>query len=170
MEDPSSAELIIVLIGYSLPLILALGALVIGRYIEQRHFKSIREREATTGHLPAVPTRSLDADAQVADSRLVTASVVVSLDYFKKILAGFRNIFGGNVRSYESLLDRAKREAILRLKEQVPDCHIIVNLRVITSNIASIHDRRQGIGGVEVLAFGTAVRYAADPNPNGAPA
>ncbi len=165
MEDPSGAETIIILIGYSLPLILAVCALVIGRFIEQRHFRSIRQREANTDHLPAVPTRSWDADAQVADSRLVTASVVVSLDYFKKILASFRNIFGGNVRSYESLLDRAKREAILRLKEQAPDCHIIVNLRVISSNIASIHHRQGGVGGVEVLAFGTAVRYAADPVP-----
>lgn len=135
---------------------------MIGRHLEKRHFRSIRKREAATQHYPAAPTRAWDSDYEVADFRLVSASVVVSLDYFKRILAGSRNIFGGNNRSYETLLDRAKREAILRLKEQTPDYHIIVNLRIVTSNIVSVHARRKGLGGVEVLAFGTAVRCAAD--------
>ena len=157
MEE--NAELIGILIVYSAPLFLLVATFFVGRILEKAHFKSIREREAVTEHLPAVPTVSLDSDETIADSRLVTASVVVSLDYFKKFLASFRNIFGGNVQSYQSLLDRAKREAVLRLKEQVPDSHIIVNLRIITSNISSVQTRKKGIGGVEVLAFGTAIRY-----------
>ncbi|MEM1294071.1 MAG: heavy metal-binding domain-containing protein [Verrucomicrobiota bacterium] len=158
--DDSTAELIGVLIIYLFPIFIAIMAMFIGRYLEQRHFRSIRDRETATNHYPAVPTSTWDPEASVLDSRLVTSSVVVSLDHFKRILANFRNIFGGNVRSYESLLDRGKREAILRLKEQAPDCHIIVNLRIVTSNIASVHDRRNTMGGVEVLAFGTAVKYA----------
>lgn len=160
--DESNAEIVIIVLVYGFPVFLAIGALVIGRHLEKNHFQSIREREAATQHYPVVPTRTWDSDYQVADFQLVSASVVVSLDYFKRILAGFRNIFGGNIRSYESLLDRAKREAILRLKEQAPNCHIIVNLRLVTSNIVSVHTQRKGLGGVEVLAFGTAIRYAAD--------
>lgn len=45
-----------------------------------KHFKSIRAREAATTHFPAVPTSSWDTRAPVADSRLVSASVVVSLE------------------------------------------------------------------------------------------
>ena len=63
------------------------------------------------------------------------------------------------MRSYESLLDRAKREAILRLKAQATGCDAIINLRMETSNLASVQSRKKGIGGVEVIAYGTAVRY-----------
>ena len=158
-----NAELIELSLAYGFPICLLIFTFFIGRYLERAHFKSIREREALTNHLPAVPSVSVDPDVTVVESKLVTASVVVSLDYFKKFLASFRNIFGGNVQSYQSLLDRAKREAILRLKEQVPDCDIIINLRIITSNISSVQTRKKGIGGVEVLAFGTAVRYQSAP-------
>ena len=70
-----------------------------------------------------------------------------------------RNVFGGRIRSFESLLDRAKREAILRMKEQYPDGHIIVNLRLNTSQIGSTQGKK-GLGAVEVLASGTVVRYS----------
>jgi len=158
---------------FGFPLALILGGLVIGRILEKRHFASIRVREAAHLSYPAVPTQTVptpswDPNATVTSAHLVTASVVVSLDHFKKILAPFRKLFGGNIRSYESLLDRAKREAILRLKERAPEGHIIVNLRLITSNIASIHDRRQKVGGVEVLAFGTVVQYSVPPPFGGA--
>ena len=43
---------------------------------------------------------------------------MVSVDYFKRFLAGLRMIFGGRVSSYESLLDRARREALLRMRLQ----------------------------------------------------
>ena len=171
MQGSETEELIggiIVMVIMLSPFLVIVGALIIGRALENRHFKSIREREAAHSNYPAVPTQSWDFGTPVIDSRLVSASIVVSLDHFKRFLAGFRNFFGGNIRSYESLLDRAKREAILRLKEQAPDCHIIVNLRLITSNIASIHYKNKGTSGVEVLAFGTAVRYNAEPRPGGA--
>lgn len=161
MEDSAQTfDLVLVALIYGLPIFLAVFGLVVGGLLERRHFASIREREAQTAKFPVFPTRSADADRTVAEGRLVVASIVVSLDYFKKILAAFRNIFGGNVRSYESLLDRAKREAILRLKEQAPDCDAIINLRLETSNLASTQTRKKkGIGGVEVIAYGTAIRY-----------
>ena len=164
--DDVIGSVIVMLFALS-PFLIIVVALLVGRALENRHFKSIREREATYSSYPAVPTQSWDFETPVIDSRLVAASVVVSLDHFKRILAGFRNFFGGNIRSYESLLDRARREAILRLKEQASDCHIIVNLRLVTSNIASIQYKNKGTSGVEVLAFGTAVRYNADPRPSG---
>jgi uncharacterized protein YbjQ (UPF0145 family) len=158
--DPQAFNLIILALVYGIPVVLAIAGLVIGSILESRHFRSIRERESRFTAFPAVPTRSWDAEREVIDAQLVATSVVVSLDYFKRILAALRNIFGGRVRSYETLLDRARREAILRLKESVPEHHIIVNLRLDTSNISSIHGRKaKGVAGVEVLASGTAIRY-----------
>lgn len=161
MEDSAEFfDLLIVVLIYGLPVFLAVFGFIIGGILERRHFNSIRQREAEFAALPVFPTRSTDAGRVVADGHLVVASVVVSLDYFKKILAAFRNIFGGNVRSYESLLDRAKREAILRLKAQATDCDAIINLRMETSNLANVQSpKKKAVGGVEVIAYGTAVRY-----------
>ena len=49
---------------------------------------------------------------------MVTGNVVISVDYFKTVVAGLRNLVGGNVNTYETLLDRARREALLRLQQQ----------------------------------------------------
>ena len=58
------------------------------------------------------------AEGTVRTSFLVNGSTVVSNDYFKRLLAILRNIFGGRVKAYESLLDRARREAVLRMKDE----------------------------------------------------
>jgi uncharacterized protein YbjQ (UPF0145 family) len=150
----------VLLLVYGVPL----AALVIfgflGAWIERRHYASIRAREAATAHLPATNLRTLDSDRAVQEAWLVTASVVISIDYFKRFLAGWRKIFGGRVRSYETLLDRARREALLRLKEQCPQVDLIANLRFDTACIANARGRRQTVAGVEVLASGTAIRFA----------
>jgi uncharacterized protein YbjQ (UPF0145 family) len=90
----------------------------------------------------------------------VAGSVVISYDHFKRFLAGLRMIFGGEVKSYVSLLDRGRREAVLRMKAKCPDADLIVNLRVETSSISK-GGRRRGLGAVEVFAYGTALWYTA---------
>jgi len=89
---------------------------------------------------------------------LVHGHVVVSVDYFKQILAGLRNVFGGTVQSYETLLDRARREAVLRMKECCPTADQILNLRIETSSISK-GDSGDRIGSIEVLAYGTAISF-----------
>lgn len=142
-------------IGIPLSLI-ALGYFA-GRHAERKHYASIHAREAAFLHLPTVSIRTWHTDREVAEAQLVTGSVVISADYFKRLLATLRNIFGGRMRAYESLVDRARREAILRLKEQCPDADIIVNLRVETSTISQ--KSRDGISCVELMAYGTAIKY-----------
>jgi uncharacterized protein YbjQ (UPF0145 family) len=89
-------------------------------------------------------------------SNLVDGSVVISVDYFKRFMANLKNIFGGRVTSYESLLDRARREAILRLKEKAHQqgSKMIINLKLETASISQ--GRGNTIGSVEVLAYATA--------------
>jgi uncharacterized protein YbjQ (UPF0145 family) len=90
---------------------------------------------------------------------MVMGSVVISIDYFKRLLAILRNIFGGRVTSYETLVDRARREAVLRLKAAArrKGCDIVVNLRLETSTIGQSANNRNSVGCVEVLAYGTAI-------------
>lgn len=158
-SQPDYFGVIVLVLVYGLPFLFFVVSGVAGVIIERRHYRSIREREAATAGLPVVTLRTLDPGRTVADSRLVTASVVISHDNFKRFLAQLRKIFGGRLRSYESLLDRARREAVLRLKAQCPDAHIVLNLRLDTANIASTQGKK-GLGALEVIAYGTAVRYA----------
>ena len=129
-----------------------------GSIAERKHYKSIKERERRFLGLPAVTiNKNTYKDEQVRDSRLVSGSAVISLDYFKRVLAGLRNIFGGEVVSYETLIDRARREAILRMKENCEEADIVINLRIETSAIGQSANRRNSVGSIEAIAYGTAI-------------
>jgi len=129
---------------------------VAGSIAEKRHYESIEKREREFLHLPAVTMKDVAfGESQVVRSELVCGSVVISVDYFKRFLASLRNIVGGQVRSYESLLDRGRREAGLRMKGQAPKANIIVNVRLETASIAK--NPQKGVTAVEVVAYGTAI-------------
>ncbi|MGH8664838.1 MAG: YbjQ family protein, partial [Burkholderiales bacterium] len=84
----------------------------------------------------------------------VHGTVVVSADYFKTFVAGLRNLIGGRFRAYETLLERARREAVLRLKEQAraKGARLVVCVRFETTSISS-----GWAPAIEVLAYGTAL-------------
>ncbi len=132
-------------------ILLALGYFVGTMFVERRHYASLEKRESKFLNLPVVTAGEFLEDKEVSRVGLVYGSVVVAADYFKLIMAGLRNILGGEVRSYETILDRARREAILRLKEKAKDADLILNLRLETSQIR--------IGCAEVLAYATAIYY-----------
>ena len=151
-------EFYLLFLFWGVPLVLGL---IFGQINEKRHYRSIHAREKTWLHLPATASRHPVLSGQVARCELVGGSVVVSVDYFKRAAASLRAIVGGPVKSYESLLDRAKREAVLRLKESCPDAHEIVNLRLETAPLSK--NAQGGIGSVEVFAFATALYYTEAP-------
>lgn len=140
-----------------LPLILLLVTYFIGGAIERRHYREIREREETFRQLPAVTFRRLPDGWEVAESGLVTGNVVVSVDYFKRFLANLRRLIGGRVKSYESILDRARREALLRMKTEAFDrgYDAIINVRLETTRMANARSDGKGTAGLEVIAYGT---------------
>jgi len=126
---------------------------VFGRLAESRHLKNLVKRELVANSLPAIASRFPPEDSDYAQ-QLVTGSVVVASDYFKTFMAGLINIFGGRVTPFESLLDRARREALLRLKADAMklNAQYVFNLKYETTRIA-----QSGAGAVEVLAYGTAL-------------
>ncbi|WP_457576038.1 YbjQ family protein [Desulfomarina sp.] len=132
---------------------------VAGSLAEKRHYASIRKREREMMSMPVVTFAGGYPASRVKHARLVTGSAVISIDYFKRFLAILRNLFGGRVRSYESLVDRARREAILRMKAEAEQkgAALIINFRLETSAIGRSANRKRQIGSVEALAYGTAV-------------
>ena len=135
--------------------LLALGFFV-GRSKERTHFKQIEIQEANLAHIKALSLKRLPDDLD-AGASLVTGNVVVAVDYFKKLMAMIRMVFGGRLRSYDSLMERARREVLLRVKQQAHDrgADAIYNLRFEYSTIG----QQPRISGVEILAYGTAVKY-----------
>jgi uncharacterized protein YbjQ (UPF0145 family) len=132
---------------------------LIGTITEHRHYKSIKRRETQLITLPATNLKRPPKGVQIRSTQLAKGSAVIALDYFKQFLAILRNLVGGRIRSYETLLDRARREAILRLKESCSDADLIINLRLETSSIGKSSSRKKQIGSVEVLAYGTALYF-----------
>lgn len=132
---------------------------VVGSILEKKHYKSIEERESLFLHIPTLTIKKgLPEDVNIKYSYLVSGSVVISIDYFKRILAGLRGLVGGEVSSYETLIDRARREAILRMKESAPNADLFLNLRIETSSISKSTQKNQ-VGSVEAYAYATAVKF-----------
>ena len=128
-----------------------------GRFAEHRHYRSILRREDELGDLIIVCSKTLPEAVGAPGTHLVMGNVVVSVDYFKRFIAHLRMIFGGRVHTYESLLDRGRREALLRMQAEasVLGATMIFNTRFETSSISK--GQQQSVGSVEVLAYGTAV-------------
>ncbi len=65
---------------------------------------------------------------------------------------------GGRLKTYESLFDRGRREAILRMKLSAQELGFdqIFNVRFETSSISK--GARNNIGSVEVYVYGSAVK------------
>jgi uncharacterized protein YbjQ (UPF0145 family) len=147
------------LINLGLPLLLLVTAYFTGSTVERRHYHSIRARELESRQLPAITFRTLPDRWEVSDSGLVSGSVVISVDYFKRFLAGLRKFIGGRVKSYESILDRARREAMLRLKADAAAAGYaaVINVRLETARMANGRNG-SGIAGLEVLAYGTGIK------------
>jgi uncharacterized protein YbjQ (UPF0145 family) len=136
--------------------LLLLGYFV-GSHLEKKHYQSIIEREGLYRDLPAIASKIIPPHAEDFNQVLVMGNVTVSVDYFKRFLATLHNFFGGRVTSYESLLDRARREAVLRMKEEASELKatLVLNVKFETASIYKGGGR--AVGSVEVLAYGTAM-------------
>jgi uncharacterized protein YbjQ (UPF0145 family) len=83
---------------------------------------------------------------------VVTGSTVRAKHIGRDIMAGLKNIVGGELKGYTELLQEARQEAIDRMIQQAQSvgANAIVNVRFSTSNITQ--------GAAELFAYGTAVK------------
>jgi len=146
------------LIALGISLVMVLIGLVVGKISERRHFRYLAEREAALTQIVRCNLKRLPKGCENRQSFLVMGSAVIATDYFKTLAAGLRNIFGGEMKSYRTLMNRARREAMVRMLEQAKewDAGLVWNIRYETSTIQG----KRRPGGVEVLAYGTAVKRA----------
>ncbi len=82
---------------------------------------------------------------------LVQGSTVRAKHVGKDILAGIKNVFGGELTAYTELLQESREEAIERMIEQAKatGANAVLNVRFSTSSISQ--------GASEIFTYGTAV-------------
>jgi uncharacterized protein YbjQ (UPF0145 family) len=127
----------------------------IGSYREKAHLRNIVEREKALVSLPALTLKFAEA-RPVVKSELVIGSVVIGGDFFKQVVASLASLFGMRISVAEAMLDRARREAVLRMKERAVGADAILNVRIESMKIGE----RKKITGIEAMACGTAVYYS----------
>lgn len=83
---------------------------------------------------------------------LVSGSTVRAKHIGKDILAGLKNIVGGELKGYTELLQESREEATERMLEQAKKlgANAVVNVRYSTSSVAQ--------GAAELYVYGTAVK------------
>jgi uncharacterized protein YbjQ (UPF0145 family) len=140
-----------------LPLVLTVGLIVlgylVGRIRERRHLAALDRREAQTAAIVVVDVKTVPPGVPATGGALVLGEAVIAADYFKTFVAGLRNLIGGELRTYQTLLSRARREARLRMVEQAQalGSQLVINVRFEWSEVGP------RLPSAEIVCYGTAV-------------
>ena len=96
--------------------------------------------------IESVPGKSI-----VEHFGLVAGSTVRAKHMGRDIMAGFKNIVGGELKGYTELLNDSRSEAIQRMLAQAEQkgANAVINVRFSTSSVAQ--------GAAELYVYGTAV-------------
>lgn len=98
-------------------------------------------------NIESIPGREIQEYCGIAQGSSVRAKHVG-----RDIMAGLKNVFGGELKGYTELLNESRAEAVERLKQHAASmgADAVVNVRFSTATIAA--------GASEIFAYGTAVR------------
>lgn len=82
---------------------------------------------------------------------VVQGSTVRAKNVGRDLMAGLKNIVGGELKGYTDLLQEARSEAVERMKQQADQigANAVLNVRFSTSSVTQ--------GAAELFAYGTAV-------------
>jgi uncharacterized protein YbjQ (UPF0145 family) len=150
----------IVQIGFFVVL-LAIG-LFVGRANERKHFRELAADEQALNDI-AVSSDRGPGEAGFVSGALVVGSVVIAEDYFKRVAAALKSFIGGNLVAYETLLERGRREAIVRMKKEARRLGAthVVNVRLETASLSEDWRAQRPMFSAEFIAYGTALVRAA---------
>jgi len=84
---------------------------------------------------------------------IVQGSTIRAKHVGRDLMAGFKNIVGGELKGYTDLLIESRRQAMERMQAQAQEmgANAVINVRFSTSSVAQ--------GAAEILCYGTAVRF-----------
>lgn len=150
------------LIGFAISGVLLIIGFAAGTISEKRHYARLREREANTGNLVRTQSKMFLAPTVGGKPPMILCSeAVIASDYFKNFLANVRKFFGGEMGSYHSLMERARRETLTKLLEQAQrnGYSAICNVRLEPADVGG-NSRKKA--SAMVCIIGTATAYDSD--------
>ncbi len=154
------------LIQLGIVLIMLIIGFGVGRITEKRHFKRLALDELEFDGV-LISNLKTPPCAEHSGGTLVTGECVIATDYFKSFVAKLKKIIGGELKTYLTLMDRSRREAVVRLvrnaKAQGYDA--VCNIRFVSADVGGSTSERKGATMVAIIASGTA--YYQDPSMNG---
>lgn len=101
-----------------------------------------------------VTTEQIEGKKITETLGLVKGSTIRARHLGHDVMAGLRNVVGGEVKDYTVMLAQAREEALQRMIEQAENlgANAVICTRFATSMVMS--------GAAEMLAYGTAVKAA----------
>ncbi len=134
---------------------LGIGALgwLIATLLERRHNTQMTKREKLLEEVWVCNTKHAGSTAR--EGILITGSVVIAHDFFRTLIIQLRKLIGGNIKPYERLVNRGRREAFIRLREEA----VLRGFdRVINVRFGSAHVSGRFLSAVEMVAYGTGIK------------
>lgn len=127
--------------------------------LERRHNNQMTSREMQLADISV--TTAKHAQENTKNGILIYGSVVVAHDFFRTFFIQIRKLIGGNIKAYERLVKRGRREAFIRLKEdaRLRGFDKVINVRFTGSHVAG-----RFISAVELVAYGTGIRTVNKPS------
>lgn len=134
--------------------------LIFGVLNEKSHLRSLEEREEKLKVIRIFNNKRPLEGYSYKEAQLCQGNAVYAADSFKGFIASLNQLVGGRVVGYEMMVERTRREAILRMKEQAHQrgANMILNVRLETSTLGRVSGSGKGVSSVEVLAYGTSVQ------------
>lgn len=116
---------------------------IVGGSVERKHFAALdagetHYRQMLVTQIKSFPCCDPAALHQGLEPRMICAEVVISSDYLKSYLGSWKKLFGGEIRGFQKLIERARREALLRLQQQATELgyNALCNVRLETADLA----------------------------------
>tara|TARA_B100001113_G_scaffold347284_1_gene339464 strand:- start:31 stop:537 length:507 start_codon:yes stop_codon:yes gene_type:complete len=164
-DEVNGGDMLGLVLAIGIPLLLTIGPLafsaIYGSIYQKGKRNKLLEREKQTGRDPINNLSKPTGDKKILSSSLMWESVVIGPSWWQMLLGSIGSIFGGRLNAYAETYDWARREAIQRLRESVSASNFddIINLRIETSMMSSTKKSKDRTSAMEIVAYGTAVKY-----------
>ncbi len=164
MDGESTSLAVTFALYVGLPALVLFVGWLVGHLSETKHERSLALREEALKDIETTDMRNppgfAGADGPCA---LVSGEAVVASDAFKSWVFKLKNIVGGESRTFTRLFERARREALLRMKERARElgCDAVCNVRFDCADIggnAVGAGKKRGLNMAVALVSGTAWR------------